>query len=443
MRIFALTLFAVLGASAQQSIDVSSKSAVLQAAHKAVWPLKMFYDANKESSGAWMEQYGDGHWLVQWHESGIYWDLFYKYMQYSGDTSYLSWVDSNMQESAAGNMDFLDGMNPLIEMSGRWNDDIAWWALSVATAAETFGINAVVAKDNLQSGFNPKYFDLANNTFYEIFYDWDSVCQGGIYWSRDKSSPTNPHYKSTITNVQEMELGAHLYGMTGLADYKLKFDQIYAWMTKTGVLDANYIVYDGVSTSDCSVTQKVYSYESGILIAALARMYNATKDATYLTEAHNVFSAVQKQFVDANQIISIEPSCVANPASCKSPSGYFWSIYKGLADLYQFSNDAAVQASIAAIMRASAVQNFKGCDSNWYCIRNLAPGTSFTLQNGTNPRDQFETIAILNSLARINGASAVVQTDGSGSGTATKSSGGWKVVGSVVALGGLVAAFLA
>ena len=180
---FLLACITMAGAAlGQQNIDLSSKSAILAAAKAAVWPLRMFYDANKESSGAWIEQFSDGHWNVQWHESGEYWGFFYTYMQYSGDYSYLDWVDSQMQLSAGGNTDFLNGMSALTVESGRWNDDIGWWAISTMTAAEVFGKTAVVAPHNIMPGFNPTYFVLSNNTFYEVTMQWDNQCNGGIYW---------------------------------------------------------------------------------------------------------------------------------------------------------------------------------------------------------------------------------------------------------------------
>ncbi|KAJ3062085.1 hypothetical protein HDU99_005339 [Rhizoclosmatium hyalinum] len=44
------------------------------------------------------------------------------------------------------------------------------------------------------------------------------------------------------------------------------------------------------------------------------------------------------------------------------------------------------------------------CNNDWYCIRDLPAGSDHTMTNGTNPRDQYETVSILNALAIINGA---------------------------------------
>ncbi|KAJ3009664.1 UNVERIFIED_CONTAM: hypothetical protein HDU68_002557, partial [Siphonaria sp. JEL0065] len=106
----------------------------------------------------------------------------------------------------------------------------------------------------------------------------------------------------------------------------------------------------------------------------------------------------------------------------------------GLGQYYVSTTDESVRSQIATILRASGASNFKGCDSNWYCIRNLPVGSGMTMQNGTNPRDQFETVSILNSLAVINGAKASVSQPVAT--TTTKSgafvSGGLGVLGVVL-----------
>ncbi|KAI9329462.1 glycosyl hydrolase family 76-domain-containing protein [Obelidium mucronatum] len=411
-------------AFAQQTIDLSSKAAVVSAAKAAMGPLKQFFPSNNAKNGAWIEQYDDGHWLVQWHESGIYWDLFYKYMQYSGDTTHLSFVDQNIQLSAGSSSDFLDGLNPILEISGRWNDDIAWWALAAMTATETFGSNAIVAKDKIQDGFNPTYFSLANNTFYEIWMNWDAQCGGG---------EAIPLLKSTITNVEEMELGARLYAITRNPDYKSKFDQIYEWLKNSGLISSSdYTVYDSVTVGKCDqVSAEVYSYHSGELLSALSRMYQVSQDQSYLSEAHKVFAAVQRQFVDSKTNILYEPACQLPGSKCKSPTGYSFPVFKGLADLHQATTNATVKAAVTQILHASAKANFAGCDSNWYCIRNLPKDTSFTLQNGTNPRDQFETVSILNALAVVNGAKAETENPSTaGSGNFSAGGKGSKATGS-------------
>ncbi|KAJ3263889.1 hydrolase 76 protein [Chytriomyces hyalinus] len=415
-----LLLVLLAGTCLAQQLDLTNKDAILKAAKAAVWPLRMFFDDNTHSNGAWVEQWDDGSWNVQWHESGEYWSLFYEYMLHSGDASYLDWVDKNMQLSAGSHADFLDGMNPFLETAGRWNDDIGWWGIATMAATEAFGKSAIVAKNNLQQDFNPTYFDLTNNTFEEIWMGWNTAfCNGGIWWSRSRTVGTDAQkfYKSTITNVEEMELGARLFALTGVAVYKERVDEIYAWLKSSGLLAADFTLYDGLDSRDCSINRAVYSYHAGCLLAALSFMYQSTKNTAYINDAHKLFDAIKRQFVDSNSILSIEPSCAGTTCQ-KSPHGYSWAVYRGLGNLFAYSPDAAVKSSVSSIIRASAAKNFAGCDSNWYCIRNMPVGTGFTLQNGTNVRDQFETVAILNALSVVNGGAAAVAAPGATQGVA-------------------------
>ncbi|KAJ3077234.1 hydrolase 76 protein [Podochytrium sp. JEL0797] len=410
-------LLPLSSAFAQQNIDLTSKDAVMAAANAAMIPLQANFASNTEKNGAWIEQYPNGQWCIQWHESGIYQDLFYQHVAYSGDTTWQSFADTNIALSANGNGDFMGGLDPNVPESTRWNDDISWWAISAMTRAEIGGTT-----DSL-------YFQLANRTFQEVWMSWDaSSCGGGIFWSRDRNAGNNPTLKSSITNVEMMDLGARLYRMTKDSYFKDRVDQIYAWLQSSGLLSANYVVYDSVKTTDCTPNLQIYSYHTGELLMGLSVMFQATNDPHYLNEAHNVFASIKSQFTDSNNVLNQEPSCLAG-ACTKSPTGYWWSVYKGLAQLHVATNNVSVQQSIEKIMRASAAVNFQNCGSDWNCMRILPVGTAFTLIDGTNQRDQFETVVILNSLAVINGAagglngSAVVTASGTQTAVVTATHG--------------------
>ncbi|KAI8619131.1 glycosyl hydrolase family 76-domain-containing protein [Chytriomyces sp. MP71] len=367
-------------------------------------PLKQFFDANKQSSGAWIDNtcgYQTGCWIVQWHESAIYWTLWYQYTQWSGDTQYLYWMESNMAASVGGHGDFLGGYGRYEAESTRWNDDISWWAIAAADGAVALG------KDAILTGDGHTYLSLASTTFDEVWDHWDTACNGGIYWGRDRHSTSNQvaFLKSTITNAQLMEIAAKIVLLTGDAGYKTKFDQIYAWITSV-IMTADYYVADGVDSRYCAPMPQIYSYHLGVLLTAHVTMYKATSDPHYLTEATNLYNSILRQFVSYN-VISIEPSCDATGA-CKTPNGFWWSLYKGLSAFYSAASDLSLKSSIATVLRASALKNIQLCNAQWYCMRYL-PNGDFKLPDGTNVRDQFETVALLNALAFItlDGADAI------------------------------------
>ncbi|KAJ3126234.1 hydrolase 76 protein [Physocladia obscura] len=309
-----------------------------------------------------------------------------------------------MQLAVGSNDDFLDGNSAIDNLSGRWNDDIGWWALGIMTAAEATP-SGIIDPQNIDPGFNPTYFSVANNTFWEMYIDWDDVCGGGIYWSRDRTTvvENDAYYKSSISNAQFIDLGARLYAITNDANIKTLVDTTYQWMLSSGLVSSStFTVLDGLYAegSSCTLSTAEWSYHSGELVSGLSEMYKNTGDTTYLTAAHNHFNHIQSYFTENN--VLYDPNLTS---ANKDPSGYLWAVYKGLAILHSVTTDSTVKSDIETIMYASATANFQKCNSEWYCIRNLAVGTTATMSNGTNPRDQFETVAILNALSVMAGAS--------------------------------------
>ncbi|KAI9330729.1 glycosyl hydrolase family 76-domain-containing protein [Obelidium mucronatum] len=370
---------------AQPSIDLSSKDSVLAASKAAMPALKQYFDANTPGNGAWIET------IVQWHETGMYFDLFYQYYAYSGDPTYNEWVDTQMQLTVGGNRDFLEGNNPTMSLAGRWNDDIGWWALATMTAAETTK-NGIIAPHSIIPGMNPTYLEVTNNTYYQMYMNWDDACGGGMFWSRDRQTrvENSRYYKSSITNAQHVDMGARLYALTKDEAYLKLSDRVYKWMKSSGLIDSNYAVHDGIDSRTCLVESVMYSYHSGEIIAGLSSLYEHTGNPYYIEEAHNHLKYIQSYFTKDN--------------------GIFGPVYEGLANLHAITPDAGVKKSITDILHASARSVFQICDSKWYCIRQrpgkhrLKKERNTPCPDGTNPRDQFEVVALLNSLAIINGA---------------------------------------
>ncbi|KAJ3076056.1 hydrolase 76 protein [Podochytrium sp. JEL0797] len=394
-----LALLASTAFAQGPSIDLTNQAAVVAAAKAAMPALKQYFADNTPADGAWNQP------IVQWHETGIYWDLFYQYYAYTGDATYNVFVDTEMQLSVGIHADFLDGVNPMQQLAGRWNDDIGWWATATMTAAEATQ-NGIIAPFNMHENANPEYVKVTANTWDQMYMNWDDLCGGGIYWSRDRTSTNlnNKLYKSSITNAQFVEIGARLYALTGNATYKELADKTYKWMLSTVIDPATYVVIDGIyADASCTKQNDLWSYHTGELIGGMASFYKTTKDPNYLAEAQRHLSHIQNYFTADN--VLVDPAC-ATSGTCKSPSGYMWCIYKGLAALYAASADVATRSTISTMLQASAKANFVHCNAQWYCIRDLPAGTPATMPNGTNPRDQFETVAILNALAIVTGATA-------------------------------------
>ncbi|KAI8834886.1 glycosyl hydrolase family 76-domain-containing protein [Chytridium lagenaria] len=320
-----------------------------------------------KTASAWLGYYyqswGDGAWdqnILHWHESGMYWQTYLEYRKYFADNG-----NSGIQNT----------------LQGKWNDDILWWALAAVTGSEIFGPDA---------------------TFAQVMDQWDTTtCNGGIYWSRDRNSGSK-NYKCT--------------DFTKEAYYKDTADMLYKWM-KQYVIQSDYLIMDGIDaltpgdTADScgKPTPNPWSYQHGALIPGLAVLYNITGEASYIDEAHAHFERAYSFFVDEKNIIH-DPICRQNYVDLcnKDPGGFAWALYRGFATLYTITPSATVRSKIEAALEATLLEDIKKCpgtNADW----ELFP-KKYTFDNGTNPRDQVETMELLTALGVIRGFKPVDKT---------------------------------
>lgn len=244
----------------------------------------------------------------------------------------------------------------------QWNDDILWWALGPATGAEMFG-----ASTSMPGGVS--YGALANTTFTQVAGQIDPTCQGGLWWSRDRASPTSKSYKSTITQCQQMMLGAKLAILTGNKKYNDLGQQLYSWMKTVGIVTSDFTVYDGLDTKSntCTINGAVFSYQTGFLTGALAWMYQSTKTSSFISDANSLFTAAATKFAPNN--IVTDPceagdKCPANQVSTKG------TMVRGWGYLNEFTTSDSVKRQLQTVLRTSVDAMLQTCDSNMNCGNN-------------------------------------------------------------------------
>ncbi|KAI8615196.1 glycosyl hydrolase family 76-domain-containing protein [Chytriomyces sp. MP71] len=379
---------------AQQTIDIMNAGVVIAALKAAMPPLQSYFQGNNAGNGAWVEMNGAKH-QIQWHESGQFQDFFYTYAKLTGDTTYISFVDANVQLALGQYKNYVAFLDNNSAYGGRWNDDIGWWGLALVTATE-YNPNGAIA--------GTQYLEIATATHAEMYESWDNGCNGGIFWSRDRNAPkeNDRTYKASISNAQLLELGARLFILTGDPNYKQVSDQAYAWLKQPSVMinQATYEITDGINNQDCSPSDYQFSYTTAECVLGLSYLYKATNTKSYIDEAHLHFAHIVKDFSRNNVLFDWE----CDGGGCKDPSGFLWPVYRSLAVLYTVTPDPGVQSEIKILMKASADVVFKNCDANWNCIRHMDPSdpnVDYVLPDGSNIRDQFETVALLQGLAVI------------------------------------------
>jgi hypothetical protein len=134
----------------------------------------------------------------------------------------------------------------------------------------------------------------------------------------------------------------------------------------------------------------------------MVALYKATQASAYLTEASNIHNAIMSRFVNAQTGAIYEPLCETK-TDCKSPQGFTWALYKGLVDYYDLADASAKSQISNAVGNSAKLIAAAQCDESWFCMRTLSVGTKFTMNNGTNVRDQIESMEIINALAVVNG----------------------------------------
>jgi len=151
-----------------------------------------------------------------------------------------------------------------------FNDDMIWLANSSLRAYEATN--------------DQEYKDVAMYLWGQIKKSWtDDVFGGGITWKQD-----TPKQKNAVSNAPAAIIGMRLYDIDKNEDDLVWAKKIYAWQKANLVDPANGLVWDNVSEQNgVKVANKdwVFTYNMGTWIGAGVRLFNITKDQTYLNDA--------------------------------------------------------------------------------------------------------------------------------------------------------------
>lgn len=153
-------------------------------------------------------------------------------------------------------------------------DDEGWWALAWVEAFDLKG--------------KQEYLEMAKIIFEDMKNGWEEKCNGGIYWK--KGLP----YKSAISN----ELFMLLAGRLALRDEHKSYYKSWAlkewdWFSKTGMITDLPLVQDGVR-GNCEARGRYYTYNQGVILAALVDLFKLTNDEKYTALASKIaLAAIQ------------------------------------------------------------------------------------------------------------------------------------------------------
>lgn len=152
-------------------------------------------------------------------------------------------------------------------------DDESWMALALLRAFDLTGKQAYLAR--------------AESLFTDIMTTADdaSCCgavKGGLWWDR-------PHtQKATASNAGAVVTAVRLFQRTNKPEYLAFAKRVWKFWDDNMVDKTSHRVFDHVKAPGGEVVNYKFTYNEGIMIGASLALYDATKEHSYVDEAHAI-----------------------------------------------------------------------------------------------------------------------------------------------------------
>lgn len=201
-------------------------------------------------------------------------------------------------------------------------DDSAWWGLAWVAAYDHTG--------------DPRYLSMATSIAAYVHRYWDpGSCGGGVWWDRERT------YKNAVTSGLYLRLAASVHRRTPGDSVWLQRSRTAAdWYLTSGMINASWLVNDGL-TRDCRNNgQQVWTYNQGLGIGGLVEVWRATGETRWLDAARRLAdAAVTGPVLTRNGVLT--ESCDVGQNSCDDNQKQFKGIFtRFLADLANATNSA-------------------------------------------------------------------------------------------------------
>jgi hypothetical protein len=184
----------------------------------------------------------------------------------------------------------------------NYYDDEGWWALAWIRVYDVTG--------------GESYLQAAIDIFDDMVGGWNSSrCGGGIWWDKTHS------YENAIANELFLSVAAHLANRVH-ADSAYYLDwalREWAWFEQSGMINSQYNINDGLTSTCENNGQTVWSYNQGVILGGLVELNKAAPNTSYITIAQAIATAAIAKLTDANGILHdpCEPNCGADGSQFK------------------------------------------------------------------------------------------------------------------------------
>jgi len=312
----------------------------------SVYPLKGSYRSYADTSIAALQgTYNPltGQWLnTAWWQQAEALETIIDYSSRTSTTAYTADIATTFNDNKSNG--FLN----------NYYDDEGWWALTWIKAYDLVGTG--------------QYLSMAKSIFNDMTHGWDSICGGGLWWSKDRA------YKNAIPNELFLSVAARLHEHTpgdavgGGGPQHMSYidwaNREWQWFKSSGMINSSHLVNDGlkITGKHCQNNgQNTWTYNQGVILGALTDMYRITRDTSYLTQAEAIADANIMTNTD-NKGILYEKDCEPND-SCDDDGVQFKGIFmKNL--YYLYSTDARQKYKEFILKNAAAICTHDRDDSD-------------------------------------------------------------------------------
>jgi mannan endo-1,6-alpha-mannosidase len=255
------------------TLDTTSPSSIRSASAALAFNLMSYYHTN--GSGTPPENIGTLPQPLYWWQAGAMWGGLVDYYAYTADPSYNPTITQALLAQVGPDKNYM----PPAYFASLGNDDQAFWALAVLSAAES-DFPSPSADPQLQ------WLALAEAVFNTQAPRWGmQTCGGGLKWQIFEAN-AGYDYKNTISNGAFFQIAARLARYTGNATYFQWAERSWDWMERIGLFDAEYNVFDGTDEKiNCTALNHIaWTYNPAILIHGTANLYNYTNGSAVWQE---------------------------------------------------------------------------------------------------------------------------------------------------------------